>query len=384
MRELELDTHQAKKQQRVFLPEPVPMLCPADVFTKLLKCAPRAAVSSVIPGLIQPRLNDEVTQMEANLPIALSDLYNPNNKVLSKADFEHACSCALDSITVTSEEADFLQKTTITQSSCLTWHEYRKGRVTASHFYDVCRHIDSNSQIYPKSIINRIMQYSSNTDHVPALKWGRENEDRARNAYTTIMKSKHQDFNVRPCGLVVDPKFPFAGASPDGLVSCSCCEAIVLEIKCTFKYRNHSPIADEPLADSTFFLKKDAAGLVHLSTRHKYYYQVQGQIALCNVEFCDFVCWTLKDVFISRMLPQLQLFFSKFLLPELLTHSLEPGCSDASKENNQVFCVCRKPESGKMIACDNSNCNIHWFHYKCVGVKRAPRGKWYCSSCKKK
>ena len=84
------------------------------------------------------------------------------------------------------------------------------------------------------------------------------------------MKSKHQDFNVRPCGLVVDPKFPFAGASPDGLVSCSCCEAIVLEIKCTFKYRNHSPIADEPLADSTFFLKKDAAGLVHLSTRHKH------------------------------------------------------------------------------------------------------------------
>ena len=115
---------------------------------------------------------------------------------------------------------------------------------------------------------------------------------------------------------------------------------------------------------------------------------------MCNVEFCDFVCWTLKDVFveriskddviISRMLPQLQLFFSKYLLPELLTRSFEPGCSDASKENNQVFCVCQKPESGKMIACDNSNCDIHWFHYKCVGVKRAPRGKWYCSSCKKK
>ena len=28
---------------------------------------------------------------------------------------------------------------------------------------------------------------------------------------------------VRPCGLVMDPKYPYLGASPNGFVSCGCC-----------------------------------------------------------------------------------------------------------------------------------------------------------------
>ena len=141
-----------------------------------------------------------------------------------------------------------------------------------------------------------------------------------------------------------------------------------------------------------FFLQRDTTGEVHLSTSHKYYYQIQGQIALCNVKFCDFVCWTPKGIFIERILrdnsfidrivPQLQLFFSRYLLPELLTHSLEPepGSSTCTKK---LYCVFQKPQSGKMIGCDNPDCKIEWFHYNCMGIKRAPKGKWYCSNCKK-
>ena len=69
-------------------------------------------------------------------------------------DLEQASADALNEIKVTDEEADFLQISTVMQSNCLTWHEYQKGRVTASNFYDVFRHMDSNSQVYPRSIIS--------------------------------------------------------------------------------------------------------------------------------------------------------------------------------------------------------------------------------------
>ena len=35
-----------------------------------------------------------------------------------------------------------------------------------------------------------------------------------------------------------------------------------------------------------------------------------------------------------------------------------------------------------MIACGSMECDIEWYHYACVGVKRAPEGLWICSSCK--
>ena len=118
-----------------------------------------------------------------------------------------------EEIKVTKEEADFLQKATINQSQCLTWHEYCKGRITASHFHDVCRHIRS-SQIYPTSIVKKIMQYYSSTENVVAMKWGREKEDRGHQDYITFNEAKHKMLVVHQCGLVMDPKYPFLGASP--------------------------------------------------------------------------------------------------------------------------------------------------------------------------
>ena len=40
-----------------------------------------------------------------------------------------------------------------------------------------------------------------------------------------------------------------------------------------------------------------------------------------------------------------------------------------------------KPEKGMMIGCDGSDCNYKWFHYPCVGVRRKPKGKWFCPDC---
>ena len=48
------------------------------------------------------------------------------------------------------------------------------------------------------------------------------------------MQATHKSFNIMNSGLVLHPMYPFMGASPDGLVSCSCCGNGVVEIKCPY------------------------------------------------------------------------------------------------------------------------------------------------------
>ena len=35
-----------------------------------------------------------------------------------------------------------------------------------------------------------------------------------------------------------------------------------------------------------------------------------------------------------------------------------------------------------MIACDDPNCPIIWFHMECIGMEKDPEGEWICSVCK--
>lgn len=49
--------------------------------------------------------------------------------------------------------------------------------------------------------------------------------------------------------------------------------------------------------------------------------------------------------------------------------------------NEPTYCYCGQVSYGEMIACDNPECKIEWFHFDCVGIKERPKGKWYCSDC---
>uniref|UniRef100_A0A0D6R832 PHD finger protein ING n=1 Tax=Araucaria cunninghamii TaxID=56994 RepID=A0A0D6R832_ARACU len=49
--------------------------------------------------------------------------------------------------------------------------------------------------------------------------------------------------------------------------------------------------------------------------------------------------------------------------------------------NEPTYCFCNQVSYGEMIACDNPDCKIEWFHYGCVGIKERPKGKWYCPNC---
>lgn len=40
------------------------------------------------------------------------------------------------------------------------------------------------------------------------------------------------------------------------------------------------------------------------------------------------------------------------------------------------YCICNKPSFGRMVACDDHDCPIEWFHFNCVRVKKIPKGEW--------
>ncbi|KAG5519326.1 hypothetical protein PMAC_001951 [Pneumocystis sp. 'macacae'] len=44
------------------------------------------------------------------------------------------------------------------------------------------------------------------------------------------------------------------------------------------------------------------------------------------------------------------------------------------------YCFCNQISYGQMIACDNHNCAKEWFHWDCVNITSAPKGKWTCSN----
>ncbi|XP_055451711.1 inhibitor of growth protein 1-like [Psammomys obesus] len=50
--------------------------------------------------------------------------------------------------------------------------------------------------------------------------------------------------------------------------------------------------------------------------------------------------------------------------------------------NEPRYCLCNQVSYGKMIGCDNDECPFEWFHFPCVGLKRKPKGNWYCPNCR--
>ncbi|KAI9330523.1 hypothetical protein BDR26DRAFT_871448 [Obelidium mucronatum] len=50
--------------------------------------------------------------------------------------------------------------------------------------------------------------------------------------------------------------------------------------------------------------------------------------------------------------------------------------------NEPRYCICNQYSFGDMIGCDNSDCEIEWFHYGCVGLTEKVEGSWFCPQCR--
>ena len=49
-------------------------------------------------------------------------------------------------------------------------------------------------------------------------------------------------------------------------------------------------------------------GQAHLNKKHSYFYQVQGQLHIMEVNYCDFIVWNKNDIFVERITPDADLW----------------------------------------------------------------------------
>ena len=111
---------------------------------------------------------------------------------------------------------------------------HRAGRITGSVAEDVYKtNIDT---ITSYSLLNKIMQYQE----VPKneyTQFGIKSEPIARESYKNTQNPHHKKLTFQISGFLVKRELSHLGAPSDGIVSCSCHEKHVLEIKCPFNYR---------------------------------------------------------------------------------------------------------------------------------------------------
>ena len=99
---------------------------------------------------------------------------------------------------------------------------------------------------------------------------------------------------------------PILGATPDGAVfDASNAEEPFgfLEVKCPYAQRNVTP-AEACLTPGfccTLQVNPDGTTQLFLRTNHIYYAQVQGQMAVGNRPWCDFVIYTTKGINVQRI-----------------------------------------------------------------------------------
>ena len=143
------------------------------------------------------------------------------------------------------------------------WFEARKTRLTASDLYDAIKGGNGSIKLAKKKA--NIIIDNINYNSIPALKWGTMFEPMASRCYSQQMNN----INIHDFGLICDSDNNHFGASPDGINELG----IMIEIKCPYSRK----IADGIIPD-------------------KYKMQIQGQLAVCKLNECDYIECVFKSI----------------------------------------------------------------------------------------
>ena len=256
-----------------------------DQFYKALSgCGTKPAVLSVtLPFAYDFQPKTTLT----NFPQPLPELFKDKYLVMDYVTLLDACSTV--DIALSADMAEAVEKATRDQASSCLWYRYRAGRITSSKMKASCR---TSPESPAQSLIKTICYPEAYRFRSEATSWGCNHEKSARNEYERYMVGRHAEFEVVSSGLVINPAWAHIGASPDGVVICKCCSKGVLEVKCPFCHRNDASMHDIAAEDKHFCLKQNSDGSLSLDHSHAYYYQVQTQMFVCEVDYCDFVVCT--------------------------------------------------------------------------------------------
>ncbi len=246
---------------------------------------------------------------------------------VSKSELETKCDTFYEkNVKVTAKDVSLIERRTRLQSASGVWRKEKAPRLTSSNFGKVLRR---NPKIAVTHLVRQLaypkFKGNSYTNH------GIKEEPATKMDYEAL-KSKETGKNVvvKQCGLYVCEENPFLGSSPDGIVTEDGKPVGLIEMKNVLKNKTITFEKQAVKKKSTFCLKLDENGKLYLNPKHEYFYQIHGQMNICNFEWVDFVVRSLNpyQIHIQRMyrdralwndtmLPKLKAFYFKAMLPEL-------------------------------------------------------------------
>ncbi|XP_071122530.1 uncharacterized protein [Mytilus edulis] len=241
-------------------------------------------------------LRPEHANIDTFLELFQTNFSYMDNIIIKSAECLNVFEAFVNSLTVTSKISENLEKATRGQHFNVNWKKARSVLITASVMGEVVK----RKKLEPDNLVKKLCGYITIPDAVKSLQYGRKNEAVAIGDYTRSHLKTCDDVRIESCGLLVNPTYPYLGASIDGLVVCSKCGTGIVEVKCPYgsdandkPWRNMLPI--ECGKDKKFFCSERDSNLV-LDENHNYMYQVQGQLALYELDWADFVVWTKKGI----------------------------------------------------------------------------------------
>jgi putative phage-type endonuclease len=165
------------------------------------------------------------------------------------------------------KQLDFLDNIILPKQRSPEWYEFRSNRLTASDLGTV---MDVNPYSTIKELILKKCGHEKKFTGGSAVTHGIKYEDIAIRIY-----SDRNQVTIKEYGCIPHPTIPFFGASPDGICSANSMNknymGRMLEIKCP-KSRELNGYVPEYYAA-----------------------QVQGQLEVCDLEYCDFLECVIKE-----------------------------------------------------------------------------------------
>ena len=262
-------------------------LTPQPQYVQIWSLSPQPSVNSAfgpvpigsVLSYQQPCTEDRENIIINNAPtvptFSLPHLTQAVNTVLNYDEYH-----LYEGLFLTKDDSVEYEIATKSQAQCGTWHDLRKHRLTASTF----KRITGRRRDYETLADNLL---SSKNITTAAIRHGIQHESIAAELYADLYQR-----NVYRVGFVINPSARHLGSSPDRIVYDSEIEEFgLLEIKCPI---SHS-------YEQCSYLTLDN-GVHSLKIGHAYYEQINGQLGLTGMPWCDFFVCCQDNFFKQRIM----------------------------------------------------------------------------------
>lgn len=210
------------------------------------------------------------------------------------------CKQCQDNLKTACEEKShpFMADDTLDRSESEMWMFYRQWKITASNCKDVVCLKNGHT-----GLVKRLLWTSSPFTPAVFFMGERINLKQLSNTWKKI-----PILSLKKTGLWLNPAYPQLGCSPDGLINDNQSGLEGLnKIKCPYVLKHCDPNDVNKCKNAltkkelnNFFCTIEN-GKHLLKWNHKYYYQVQMQVGICEKSVRDFIVWSPIGMSVERV-----------------------------------------------------------------------------------